>query len=44
MLMKVLEEHSMYVFTSSWKMEAVCADQNLGTHPGDYTGEYNFES
>jgi hypothetical protein len=34
--MNVLEEHSGSVFTSSLKMEAVCPDQNLGTHQSDY--------
>jgi hypothetical protein len=37
MVMNVLEEHSGSVSTGSQKMEAVCPNQNLGTHQSDYT-------
>jgi hypothetical protein len=37
MVMKVLEELSGSVLTSSQKMEAVCPDQYLSTHQSDYT-------
>jgi hypothetical protein len=37
MVMNVLEEHSVSVFTGSQNMEALCLDQSLGTHQSDYT-------
>jgi hypothetical protein len=36
MVMDVLEEHPMSVFTGHWKMDAVYPDQNRGTHQSDY--------
>jgi hypothetical protein len=36
-VMNVLEEHCVFVFTGSRKMEAVCSDQNFSTHQSDYT-------
>jgi hypothetical protein len=37
-VINVLQEHSGSVFTGSWKIQAVCPDQNLGTHQSDYMG------
>jgi hypothetical protein len=35
-VMNVLEEHSASTFTGHQKTEAVCPDQNLGTHQSVY--------
>jgi hypothetical protein len=37
MVMNILEEHSVCVFTGTQQMEAVSPDRNLGIHQSDYT-------
>jgi hypothetical protein len=37
MVLNVLEKHSGSVFTDGQKIEAVCPDQNPGTHQSHHT-------